>query len=80
MQFNNTADARTKETAVSKETSQQEEEPLLSADWKKAGETPHTLHRTRRVQQDNPEGIKHREMTLQQVLSGKKSQQFNEKG
>ena len=32
MQFNNTADARTKETAVSKETSQQEEEPLLRAD------------------------------------------------
>ena len=32
MQFNNTADARTQETAVSKETSQQEEEPLLRAD------------------------------------------------
>ena len=32
MQFNNMADARTKETAVSKETSQQEEEPLLRAD------------------------------------------------
>ena len=65
---------------VSKETPQQEGEMLLHTYQKRAGETPHTLHLTRRVQQDNLEGSRHRETTPQQVLSDEKGQQFNEKG
>ena len=41
---------------------------------------PHTLHKNRRVQQNNPEGNKCREMTLQQLSPDKKGQRFNETG
>ena len=51
LQFKDTAGARMQETAGSKETPRQEGKTLLQADQKKAGETPRTLHITKRVQQ-----------------------------
>ena len=47
---------------------------LLYPKGKREGVTPHTLHLTRRVQQDNLEGNVFKEMTLQRMLLDKMSQ------
>ena len=74
------ADARPQEIVASWEAPQQERETLLLPQRKKDGVTPHTLHLTRRVQQDNPEGSMRKEVMPQQLSFDEKSQHFNVKG
>ena len=48
------------------------------ADQKKAGEMPHTLYKSRKIQQNNPKINKCRETTPQQLSPDKKGQWFDE--
>ena len=57
------------------EALQQVKETMLHPLRKKDGGTPHTLHKTRRVQQfNNLEGNMHKETMPQQVVSDERSQ------
>ena len=65
LQFKDAADAMPQETVANLEVLQRLKETLLHPQRKRDGVTPHTLHLSQRVQQNNPEGSMRRETTSQ---------------